>query len=225
MLRAMRPWLTIAALVACGPAHPPATVHPDDPPAAPHDAGAPPALDAGVVIDATPAAAQTSAFTPSAPLPPPGPPTPASARCRSTTDADLEREEQREAAAIDVALRAQGFTPLEVIAGDKQGYASDGSHTLKVGTLRGCQGNPPLVAMTKTHEVFVVVPAFTPAHTRTVTECTGSCRGACGINMPDRDALARVPADAVLGAARDIKVPIDVKVAFKIEKQVRCEVP
>ena len=222
----------VSLACACGGKQAPAPSH-DDP-----DLGHPaPPADAPIVQPDAPATA--AAFATPPPLAPAGPATPASKKCRADADADAGREEAREAAALDAALRAQGFTPLYVV----EGGTADGSHRgpsrskqahvipagnvfqLPVGTIAGCGGTPPVVAMTASHEVFVAEPQLVPKQQRTVTECMNTCRGVCGANLPDHVALAQVPADAVLGAPREIKVPIDVQVTFRFAKQQECNVP
>jgi hypothetical protein len=43
--------------------------------------------------------------------------------------------------------------------------------------------------------------------------------------MPPHDALAAVPADAVLGAPKEIRVPIAVAVSFRTAQHMDCNVP
>jgi hypothetical protein len=147
--------------------------------------------------------------------------------CIENADAEENLELQREAAALDAALRAQALTRLEAHAdlGPGQPREADGSHELEVTTIGGCNASYPVVAMTTKHEVFVVAPVLAPHATRVVAECTGNCRGACGMPMPDSRVFVHVPADAVLVEARAIRVPIDVQVTFQVAKPSPCNVP
>ena len=147
-------------------------------------------------------------------------------RCVESADAEVNREAQREGAALDAALRAQGLTRLEAHADmGPRPPDSDGSHELAVDTVGGCNAAYPVVVMTPKHEVFVVTPVLAPRATRVVTECTDDCRGACGAAMPQSGVFVHVPADAVLVAARTVRVPIDVQVTFRIAKPSPCNVP
>jgi hypothetical protein len=169
-----------------------------------------------------------------------GPATPRDDACRSNVDEDIEREERQEASALDAALREQGFTrptlgvdPIASpqtaestsAAGTHAILAGDGSYRLDVGLIGGCDGQLPIIAMTETHEVFVVAPKIVPTHRCEITECSGSCRHACGMPMPAQVVFATVPADATLGSVREIRVPVDTQVTFHVLHQSPCNVP
>jgi hypothetical protein len=232
---------TLVLLVAsCARPTPVAVAPPPAPPgeiAVPGDAAI---ADAAATPDAAIAVAVTPKdlpFVPPAALGPPGSPTPASGSCRSSADSDQDRETGRQAAALDHALRAQALTPLEVIAsgGDPRRESGlvtgthathfNGRYVLEVGEIAGCGGTVPTVAMTATHQVFVVEAELAAKHARSVVECTNTCRGVCGVFMKPRVAVAIVPADAVLAEPRTIRVPIDTAVTFKFSKRQPCNVP
>ncbi len=220
------------------------------PPADAAGPGASPALDVDAAPppppppppDAAVATVVAPAFVPPAPLGKPGPPTPGAKRCRTTADADQNHEDQRRYAAIDIALRAQGLTPLAVHPGRVEQVSrpiapgtraqpapswqgQQPGYLLVVGRIGGCAGVPPIVAMTASHEVFVVEPVMSSKHHRTVLLCQNTCRGICGARMADRVALADVPSDAVLGASREIKVPLDTEVTFRFARTQPCNLP
>ncbi|HEY1556972.1 MAG TPA: hypothetical protein VGF94_19190 [Kofleriaceae bacterium] len=239
----MRTLLVVVAL-GCGASSPP-------PPEPVHEAArvsvdaavapAPPDATAPIPVPSVPPEPPPpAAFVPPAPLASPGPPPPSSSRCRDTIDNDLVREDAREVAAIDRALRARGFIPLDIAirggvveamqppapAGRSVHATRAGNHfELAVDEINGCGGKAPSVAMTTAHEVFVVTPRLVPRARRTVLECTNSCRGACGIARPASIVRAIVPPDAVLVDPRDLNVPLDVKVDFHYAKRMNCNVP
>lgn len=101
----------------------------------------------------------------------------------------------------------------------------DGRYRLVVGEISGCGGEPPLAVMDKDHHAFVIAPQIHARAHRTVLECSDDCRGACGAFMPPHEAVAIVPADAVLATGREIAVPIDVQVDFKFAHRQPCNVP
>ncbi len=221
-------FVTLTVPVTCAPSRPP----PSPTPAA-HDAVEQPSaarevapIDAG---DASEATRPTSiVFTPPDPLPAPGPPTPASATCRNTPERDQAYEDERRAAAVDAALRAQAFVPLSVTrevelassaAGNRPALYR-GSHWLVVAPP-SCAALPT-VAMTSSHEVFVATPVLVATRLRVVRECVNACGNpGCG-TRPRAPVVALVPADAVLGAPRDVRVPIDTEVELESVKRRRC---
>lgn len=146
--------------------------------------------------------------------------------CVQSADAEESGETQREAAALDTALRAQSLTRLEPHADlGPRPPDVDGSRELAVGEVGGCNAQYPVVVMTPKHEVFIATPVLAPRSTRVVTECTGSCRGACGMPMPPSKVFVHVPADATLVPPREVRVPIDEQVTFQVAKPSPCMVP
>jgi hypothetical protein len=211
----------IVLLVACRSLEPVPVHAPNDSPRV--------ATDAGASVEAVDAQVPAELTFPS-PLPPSDSPTPAGKQCRKTYDADVAHEEQREAAALDAALRAQGFTPLRVnVLTDEPAPPATTGRWLRVDEIEGCGAIAPVVAMTASHEVFVVVPKLVAAKTRVVTAChIDPCFRQCGAHMPPSGVFAEVPADAKLAAQahRQIDVKIDVAVKFRTtEKQQPCLAP
>lgn len=152
--------------------------------------------------------------------------TPDEKQCRNSDAADIDHERGRERAALDQALRAQGFTPL-VAAFDRR-YTQPlvaGARWIDVTTLQECSPQLPTVAMNAAHEVFIATPQLVPASQRTVHECMSSCYGHCGHPPSPVTVRAQVPADAKLVGPRMIKVPIDVAVSIDYATRNDCNVP
>ena len=159
------------------------------------------------------------------PIASPGAATAAVETCRTTGDADDRYERSREVAALDASLRADGGMLLRTY---ELGY-SETREPLRVGDIkRGINGErlmviaelescgdegPTLVAIDRSGDVFIAVPAAKARQTRTVRLCGPVCRG-CGTRPPRRTLVAEVPDDASFVGTRTVTFPIDVQVQF-----------
>ena len=150
--------------------------------------------------------------------------TPAAAECRSSDADDIIHEEARERAALDQALRAQGFTPL-VTTLEKSTASPPGTKWMEITELEECVPEAPTVAMTSAHEVFIANAKLVPASRSTVSECNNSCSRACGTPPRPVTVLAQVPEDARLVTPRMIDTPIDVQVTITYVTPSQCVVP
>ncbi|HEY4180151.1 MAG TPA: hypothetical protein VGM90_25085 [Kofleriaceae bacterium] len=219
-----RAWVVLVA--ACGGSH--SSSHTETATKSPNPAFGPGVLAKPVPVvaaDATPSTLDAAYAAPALNL---EPATPSEKKCRGDAGADFDHEQQRERAALDHALRAKGLTPLVVTLREKdpdEEEAAPSGHWVAVDEVRGCHPDAPAIAMNSAHEVFVVTPNLVPGARRTVSECMGSCSGACGIARRPQMVYAKAPKEARVVPPRMLDVPIDVAVSITVVKSVECNVP